>query len=338
MDKLSIGFLAAWGALALTACGGGGGSSSPGPVAAAPAPATPQSPTPVSSPTPAPSPAPIPGVFTITYTVTAANVGDPIGTIYTKVGTRAYAISELDPNANASCPQGVSPQICSIDVPAGQTVTLVAAEDPVFFRTVTGPNDPGIATSAPREFISWGSGCATPERGACTITPTASMSITAVYGKMQPMLAGQIGLRPWSATLNAPAQVFPGFTATTQQLVISTGSVGIPIASRCGAAADPTNNPLVICAAMYGPQASTMVLATLALPPAYGPPTDNGVPYAFDGFGGNCNNGACTVAGPGAVVPTAYAKAQYFLCPNNVEEAGYYMPVALQPGCALMSP
>ena len=336
-NKFSIGFLATWAACALTACGGGGGSSTIGPAAAAPAPATVQTPTPVADAPPAPSPAPA-GNFRITYTVTAAINGDPVGSVYTKIGPRAYAISELDASSNLSCVQGVSPQTCFIDVPIGQTVTLVAGEDPIYFRTVDGPNDANIVPSEPREFISWSAGCTTPQRGACTITPTADASITAVYGRMQPMLTGQIGERPWSATLNAPARVFPGETATTQQIVISTTDVGIPIGSRCGAAPSPSTDPLVICAAMYGPQSSTMTLASLPLPAPLGPPTDNGVAYAFDGFGGTCNNGTCTVAAPGAVIPTAYPKYQYYACDSNVEEAGNYQPVGLPPGCVLMSP
>jgi hypothetical protein len=326
----------------VAACGGGGSSApSPAPTptpAPTPAPAPTPTPAPAPAPVPTPAPSPTPQTVRVTYTVSNLSAGQENAPVYTQIGDRAYAIAELSPAMGYSCANGgVGPETCSIDVPVGKTLTLVAGEDPVYYMAISGVDDPHLQNPPPRQFVSWSAPCATPERGSCVLTPTEDVSISVTYKSMVPTLMGAEGFDPWEVILDAPVRAYPGSVAR-QSIRAESGDTDpaatIPI-TACGTANRP---PVAICVAVYGPDSSTATLKALPLDPPLGPPIDNGVPWPFVGFGGGCGGTeSCVITTGTATPPVAYIRWEYEYCPATDTQEAFqeYEPTVIDAGCSI---
>ena len=285
-------------------CGGGGGGATP--QAGAPSPA------PSPAPAPAPSPAPPGGRITVTLhnQVTAGDVTS--GPVYGRVGTRAYLRSEINAK-HLLCGGQLGSRSCSVDLAAGETLTLAAVE-------VTEANlgqIPSGGFASPGwfkshwQFVSWSAPCTEPDRGVCVLQPAADTAVTVLWKPLAVTTLGYVGLREWRVHIDAPPLLGIGSVHTGLRQVKS-HAYPAQLGHYCLGGPAPKD-----CYVVQAPDTAQITLE--ALPPALATaPAGATVPLAFKGWGGACMGAGgaatCTLVALGE--QSAWFRWEYYSCVN----------------------
>ncbi len=301
---------------AVVACGGGGGSSdsSGSSPTAGPTPSPTPAPTPSPTPPPAPPPAPSPSAFVaITLQLNAPAANRP-GDVWLRAGASAFTRTDMRPNVDPVCSAaGPGNKSCTINVPRGQTVTLVANDSgaEVQFGSIAF-NQRNADPRGPRsEFDGFGAPCTvTPSRGVCVLTANADQTVEVNYVALKWTRINFIGVVNWRFTALAPPTL--GLNNNTDnQVVIVTPAT--PSVAECA-----TSTVGVPCYDFISSRRASFRFESL--PPIGPTPLGSSGPLRFIGFDNNCgSSSACDIFG-GTENEVITMKWQYYLCntgPSN---------------------
>lgn len=312
---------------ALAACGGGGGGAAP---------------TPGGPPPPAPTP---PGVARITLHNNTANADEDSGSIYGRIGSRAYGRAELG-TGDLLCTFQTGSRTCTVDVPVGQTLTLATQESTEisFGRFTSTPTPNWLKRFA--QFVGWTGPCSAPEPGVCVLQPAADQTVTALWKPMTLTEMYTLGGREWRVTIEARPvlAIGPVWTGGPQRYRNGFGFPGATLGpGPCGAAFGPEPT---YCYHAVTPDATSITFESL--PPREAPPANAGPLLQWRGFGDACaiagNGTSCTLTSLGD--QRVLLKWEHYLCASldgstTLQQSGldisWQFPT-LDPRCTLRQP
>lgn len=257
------------------------------------------------------------------------------GSVYLRSGAAAITRADMT-RLDANCAPG-SPgtRSCTFNVRRGETVTLVANDQQA---TVEFYSKPYLATreADPRGIVSqfngFGAPCtATPERGVCSFTASASRTITVDYKPLKLTRIKFIGEVDWKILIDAPPNLNIGTDMRTERQGVAVHSRLTPGLSACNPGETATT-----CYDIVSPSESSIIFE--ALEPLGPTPLGSSGPLRFIGYDNGCGGSAICVLDGGADEQVVTMKWQFYRCPTGTSHTKFNFGVTAFDNCVLVTP